>query len=177
MTVTTGTTFNWSPALLVDSVARGFKSIMQGSGPEDRKITQTWVEISPYGFVSSNYFRFMAGNLSGCRFCVLEDGSRVINFEDGTTMFESASGHLIELDRRRRVVLVRVTRAEAEGAKLSFGKSACRNDLSDCYKVTSDESGNPLIVMPGNIVIRECNNRVEIRLPNGNEVSAALHRP
>lgn len=168
MSAVSNTISNWSPAGLVDALARGVKSIV-GPAPEYKKSgTETWVEISPYGFLSANYMRYVAGNFSGCSFLNIALGNRVIKFKDGSMMVETPTGHLVELDKRRRVILVRVSKSEAEGAKFSL-KS---HELNDCFKSTVDKNGKPIVVMPGNIIISEDDERIAVTLPDGVEVSA-----
>lgn len=148
-----------------DSFARGIKSLF--SQPEAHPL-QSWIEISPYGFVSRNYINYIAGKLDNCSVTKLPDGSMVVNFSDGTMIVQSVSGHVVELDRLRRVVLVRVTRSEATGARLTLG----RDELSPCFQATTTEDGQSVMVMPGNIVIVERQDQVSITLPNGTELFA-----
>lgn len=149
----------WNPGDLATSVAQNLKALLP-----DLWIEPTaWVEISPYGFVSRNYFLYSANRLEGCAFSVLEDGTRIVRFRDDSMIIESPSGHLVELDKRRRVVLVKVTKAEAEGAQASLG----RQELSECYKVTANSRGQSVMVMPGNVVIRQDDENVSVTMPNG----------
>ncbi|MBX9689707.1 MAG: hypothetical protein K2X27_23565 [Candidatus Obscuribacterales bacterium] len=130
--------------------------------------SESFVEILPYGFVSRNYMKYVSGNLESCSISELPGKNRAIIFEDSTIIIETSFGQLIELDKRRRVVLVRVSRSEAEGARRSLGKQ----ELTECFKNTVDRNGNPVVVMPGNIIIRDENTKITIVLPDGTEVFA-----
>lgn len=149
----------YTPGSLVEAFAKGCKSLF--SSPNNER--QSWVEISPYGFVSHNYMRFVAGRLDGCSISELPDGSNVVNFKDGSFIVQSITGHVVEIDRLRRVILVKVMRSEAEGAKLALG----RPDFEKCYEVKASKTGALVSVMPGNIIIGEDETQVSVTLPNG----------
>lgn len=153
----------WNPAQLVENFARTMKHLLPSC-------EGAWVEISPYGFISKNYFSYVAGMLgkSGCTHSVLSDGTSVISFPDGSFIIQGSAGHIVELDKRRRVVLVRVRKSEAEGARLALR----RDDLNECYKVAIKKDGSSVMVMPGNIQIAEDASKITVTLPNGTEVFA-----
>lgn len=162
MLVSTNNQAGWRPTDIARSLLRNIESVLPKPVP-----AATWVEILPYGFFTRNYISYGASKLEGCTFCTLADGSKIVHFEDGSIIIEAQSGHLVELDRRRRVVLVRVTREEAEGAKIALG----RRESNDCYESTN-KNGQLLIVMPGSILIREDGQKVYITLPNKTELFA-----
>lgn len=127
-----------------------------------------WIEISLYGFISNVYMRYVRGSLSACKVLSLPDGSRVLKFEDGSLILEGNTGHLVELDKRRRVVLVRVRKSEAEGARLALGHV----DLSSAFTISKNKEGQSVMVLPGSITVFEDSNQVRINMPNGIEVFA-----
>lgn len=162
------------PTNIAEAFNRRLKSLVppfqskQAPAPEQSE-KQSWTEIRPYGFISRDYVNYAGGLVCNYSVSALPDGSKVISFASGTIIIETASGHLVELDKRRRVVMVKVTRAEAEDARTRLG--VCK-ELSSCYKVASSQCGKPMLILPGNIVIFDDEQKVTIHLPNGTEFFA-----
>lgn len=148
------TLFSWSP-LLGAKIGK----------PAEKVSAEQWVEIRPYGYFSKNYLAYQAGKLRGINIFKLEDGTEVINLEDGSIILQLPSGQVIELDSKRRVILVRVRREEAEEARLTLN----RHDLSECFKVTSDKEGQSVMVLPGGICVCDDGEKLNIKLANGTE--------
>jgi hypothetical protein len=147
-----------------DIFARGIKSFI----PPAEKQTESWVEIYPYGFVSRNYINYMKGRRHDCTISTLPDGDRLVSFADGAILVHSEAGHMVELDRNRRVVMVRVRKSEAEGARLALG-----GEISECFRSSTNDYGQNVVIMPGNIVIVESRQQIKITFPNGTEFFAA----
>lgn len=125
-----------------------------------------WIEIPLYGFLSRNYIEFSSEKLSSVKRSFLPDGSLVIEFADGSVIIEAISGHVVELDGRSRVILVRVLKEEASGAMRLLHKS----DLGEAFRVKNTGENEHLICLPGNILVRENSTHVRVQMPNGVEM-------
>lgn len=126
---------------------------------------QQWVEIALYGFVSRNYLDFCCGNVRPSQKSSLDDGTGVVSFSDGSVIVHRNSGHLVELDKRGRVTLVKVKQEEASAAKALLRK----DDMSAAFRVKQTDEVN-VICLPGNIVIEESSDCVSVRFPDGTDV-------
>ena len=136
-----------------------FISAVQPKPRRDRE----WVEIPLYGFLTRNYIDFASGRTEGSKRSELPDGSLIVQFCDGSLIVQTSKGHLVEFDKRARVVLVKVTKEEAQAARSFLRKS----DLSEAFRVRNTGDNENLICLPGNILVTESQFEISVRMPNG----------
>lgn len=117
-------------------------------------------EILPYGFVSRNYIQYMSRSVSREQLSALKDGTSVCKFQNGGVLLEAKSGHIVELDKTGRVVLVRVHNIDVEN-------TANAEDLNVAFKGAQ-------MRLPGGISIASHESEVLVTLPNGTVFSHCL---
>lgn len=110
-------------------------------------------EILPYGFVSRNYIQYMSRSVAREQLSALQDGTSVCKFNNGGVLLEAKSGHIVELDKSGRVVLVRVHNIDVE-------LTTNAEDLNLAYKGSN-------MKLPGGISIASTESQVVVTLPNG----------
>lgn len=117
-------------------------------------------EILPYGFVSRNYIQYMSGSITNEQLSALKDGTAVCRFKNGGVLLEAKTGHIVELDKQGRVVLVRVHNVDV-----------------DCSLKPEDlnvSMAGRQMALPGGIKVLSSDSEVHVTLPNGTVFSHAL---
>ncbi len=82
---------------------------------------------------------------------------------NGSIIIESTEGHLVELDKLNRVVMVRVHKHEAEIAKNRSGNSS----YESLYSFSANENGSQCMHLPAGITVTQNQQAVVVKLPDG----------
>lgn len=127
------------------------------------KTPRQYVEISPYGFISTNYIEYMAQKMLQYRSAPKLETLSLTKFNNGGLIIEGTEGHLIELDKNCRIVLVRVLKRDAECAKVLTGAS----DYEKLYNIVENDHGEQSMYLPAGIKVVRQNSTIKISMPDG----------
>ncbi len=122
---------------------------------------QGFQEILPYGFVSRNYISYMSRAVPAEQVSELGDGTRVCQFKNGGVLLDAMSGHMVELDKQGRVILIRVRRSEVDTDTVD----CCPSERSSLLGLSPDCKST--MDLPGGISVVSVKEEVRITLPNG----------
>lgn len=138
------------------------------SPPKEAK-PLTFTEITPYGFVSRNYLKFLGGNLSGADIKAMDDGSRVIRFAHGGAIIETSQGHMTEVDAQGRVVTLRYPSERA------FVTSDPETAARLGFRTTKNAANKTVICCPGGVSVIQDETTSTIVMPNGLTAVVAIY--
>lgn len=150
---------------LLETIVKNVRSLLK-SPAKTAPPVQGFKEILPYGFVSRNYIEYMSKSISLDRVTELVDGTRVCQFENGGVLLDTRTGHMVELDKQGRVVLVRVHSSEVVAGNLD----CCPSERSSMLGISADAKSTTM-ELPGGISVVSLQQEVRIRLPNGTTYS------
>lgn len=131
--------------------ARGTRpTSVQGSEQE------AFQELPVFGFITQNHINY-TNSKSRLSRSLLSCGTSICRFDNGGYIIETASGHMVETDKRGRIVTVRAASREI--------RAICEN---------TGFSTSPTVLLPGNIRLNRYSDRIELVLPCGSVVQQKL---
>lgn len=117
---------------------------------------EAFQELSVFGFITQNHINY-TNSKRRLSCSLLSGGTSICRFDNGGYIIETASGHMVETDKRGRIVTVRASRREIS--------AICQN---------TGFSTSATVLLPGNIRLDRYSDRIELVLPCGSVVQQQL---
>jgi hypothetical protein len=144
---------------LIDQLVRYARSMFKSKEPIQIK-SDGFREVLPYGFVSRNYISYMSKAVPPDQVSELSDGTRICRFNNGGVLLNLSSGHIVELDRQGRVVLLRALSSELDPKVLQAGDESVLDLKAALFQ-------NSRMDLPGGISVTSVADEVHVLLPTG----------